>query len=346
MGGVSSKSPLERRNTVARRSQRRTIHNMKPKIDNVYKDIKKFKGAARDANYIALHNEIEYLKNELTRRGQDLQPQVRNLYENVYKRICEAQEALEQKLQENTEKIEKKQKGKEENAHLETVPEENSSEIQQDQPDAAEAEEERLENSQEKRKTVELKFVKVVPDEDVPNAPKPANVRSPEEKRKSILKVGVPVMPGAMLKELTAHTNRITKFYDDTVAAELTPQQIMIKINEIVEDLQQIELEISQFVGKKHGKQYNKIRNALNKYLVEVNRLESTDEYASEQQKICRNYVSSCMSFLEERATDSGFIEGDDDVFSSNNNLTANVKDLSAVEANFKLQSLLKNTQV
>jgi len=108
MGVTNSKSPLERRNTVARRSQRRTLHNLKSKVDNLHKDIKKFKGITEDTNYVKLKNEIEYFKNDLSRRKKDLQPQVRALYETVYKRLSEADEALINKLQENREKQEKK----------------------------------------------------------------------------------------------------------------------------------------------------------------------------------------------------------------------------------------------
>lgn len=356
MGAATSKSPLERRNTVARRSQRRTLHNLKPKIDSVLKEIKKFKGVTEDTNYIALKNEIEYLKNDLTRRGKDLQPQVRNLYENIYKKICEAEEAIQNKLEENRakqEKKENKQKDNGEAAHSVVdhydIRSDVTSNVDENETVVeihAEQEEAKLENSDDKRKTVELKFVKVIPEEDSPKATKEVQFASPAEKRKSILKHGIPVMPGAVMNEFAAHSSRLTRQYHvDDAPPPTSVQDVLSRINTIVESLRQIELEINEFVGKKHGKQFNKIRDDLNKYLIELNNINPSDEYAADQVKICRNYVSSCLTFLDERATDNIRPESftsDDEVFNNNNNMPS----INKVEQNFRMQQLLKNTPV
>lgn len=173
MGSVGSKSPLERRNTVARRSQRRTLHNLKPKVDQLHKNIKRFKGTTEDANYVALKNEIEYFKNDLTRRAKDLQPQVRNVYETIYKRISEAEEALQNKLQENKDKQDKKDSKQKDNGEVDQsvadtaeVMSDITSNIEDNetvaQVHAENAEAHQLENSEDKRKTVEIKLVKVI----------------------------------------------------------------------------------------------------------------------------------------------------------------------------------------
>lgn len=354
MGAATSKSPLERRNTVARRSQRRTLHNLKPKIDTVLKHIKKFKGITEDANYMALRNEIEYLKNDLTRRGKDLQPQVRNLYENIYKNVSEAEDALQTKLEENRAKHEKKESKQKENGEASIVDHfEIKSDITSNIDDnetvvdvhTEQKEGEDLENSQDKRKTVELKFVKVIPEEDTPKATKEVRIISPAETRKSILKVGVPVMPGAVMNEFAAQTSRINRQYHVTdSAAPRTVQDVLSRINTIVEELRDIETEINDFVGRKHGKQYNRMRDNLNRYLIELNTLNPADEFAVEQIKICRNYVGSCLTFLDERSTDdmrNESFNGEDDVFENNN-----LPPMSEIEKNFRMQKLLKNTAV
>lgn len=358
MGAVTSKSPLERRNTVARRSQRRTLHNLKPKIDGVLKEIKKFKGVTEDTNYVALKNEIEYLKNDLTRRGKDLQPQVRTIYENIYKKISEAEDALQNKLEENRTKLEKKEnKQKENGGTAQSVVDhyDVKSDITSNVDDSEtvvqihteQQEEQALENSEDRRKTVELKFVKVVPEEDSPKPSKEVRIVSPVEKRKSILKAGgVPVMPGAMMNELAAQSSRINRQYHagaDETPAPVTVQDVLYRINSIVESLRQLELEINDFVGRKHGKQYNRLRDGLNRYLIELNNLNPSDEYALDQVRICRNYVGSCLTFLDERSTDDARSDsvGDDEVFENNN-----LPPMSKIEENFRMQKLLKNTAV
>lgn len=164
MGLGNSKSPLERRNTVARRSQRRTLHNLKSKVDNLHKDIKKFKGITEDTNYVKLKNEIEYFKNDLGRRKKDLQPQVRALYETVYKRLNEADEALINKLQENQEKQEKKD-AKE---AVSSVGLDDVSEVEEQPQSVMENEtvvDVHQENEENKRQTVEINLVKVIPED-------------------------------------------------------------------------------------------------------------------------------------------------------------------------------------
>ncbi|XP_050299629.1 uncharacterized protein LOC126738368 [Anthonomus grandis grandis] len=352
MGTVGSKSPLERRNTVARRSQRRTLHNLKPKVETLHKNIKKFKGTSEDVNYVALQNEIEYFKNDLVRRAKDLQPQVRNLYENVYKRTCEAEEALKNKLAENKEKQEKKDSKQKDdgatsivsnsevlsdvNNEIDTVVDvhtEGNQEAQEEEPPA--------ENNHFK-KVVELNIIKFASEEDVSKSPKEVRVISPMEKRKSILKVGVPVMPNVIMNELAAQTNRIA--HQQIAPQQKTLQDVLDRINVIVECLRQIELEINEFIGKKGGKQYNKIKDGLNKYLAEVTGLSPVDDYVIDQINVCKNYISSCLSFLEERATGDVRPESftsDDEVF-HNNHEPAMVR----VEENFRMQRLLKNTAV
>lgn len=164
MGVANSKSPLERRNTVARRSQRRTLHNLKSKVDNLHKDIKKFKGITEDTNYVKLKNEIEYFKNDLSRRKKDLQPQVRALYETVYKRLSEADEALINKLQENREKQEKKDAKEIVSSVGDDISEaQDPPQSEMDNETVVDVHHQETEENQ--RKTVEINLVKVIPED-------------------------------------------------------------------------------------------------------------------------------------------------------------------------------------
>ncbi|KAJ8957392.1 hypothetical protein NQ318_004872 [Aromia moschata] len=361
MGAISSKSPLERRNTVARRSQRRTIHALKAKVDKAFQNIKRFKGVdEEDAAYKALQ----------------LQPQLRNIHDTTLNRIEESFKVLEEKLRENQEKARKKEqeiqekaeKKKEKNKKEDDVAsEDNDVEVKEIAEDHKEAED--LEKSTEKRKTVELKFVQIVPDEvteaDVHSERNNNLAKSPEETRKSILKMGVPVLPGAVMKEISFRSSSPLKS-----TAESDSGLVLESINRIIENLQAIEYQIADFVGKKNGTQYNRIKDKLDQYVGQLDLFKTTDEYALEQIKICKNYAGSCSNFLDEKATDDSM---QDDVFLPANNehrsivnsptsvspppvLTAppppqsptlvNSSSLSPVEARMKLQRLSKTTAI
>lgn len=326
MGIATSKSPLERRNTVARRSQRRTIHTIKSRVDKVFPDIKKFKGVTKNEHYHALYAEIEHLKYELAKKSKDLQPQIRNVYSDTLKRIEEAFTALDGRLNENQEKAIKKEREREEKAEKkkekkknkeEDVTSENNDVEVQEIEEEATNEANNLEQSTEKRKTVELKFVQVIPDEvtqvDVHNNNNNI-VKSAEEKRKSILKHGVAVMPGAMLNEIAARTsNTVTIQEQHKPHIEHNSEKINVKINEIIENLQASEYQIADFVGKRNGTQYNRIKEKLNHHLTTLSSFSPSDDYTLEQIKICTNYVHSCLNFLDEKAIEEEKLQ--DDVF-------------------------------
>ncbi|KAF7270991.1 hypothetical protein GWI33_016088 [Rhynchophorus ferrugineus] len=343
MGSLQSKSPLERRNTIARRSQRRTLGNLKPKIAKINKDIKKFKGINEaDSQYSEIKREIEILKNELARRGRDLQPQIRGLYETVYKSVNEAELALQAKMEENKEKRDRKLQSDEPESSV--VSEGHDFDVTSDISQAdtivqihGDNQQNGGQGLQERRKSVQLKVVKVASDDDPPLASPTNSQVSAFDKRKSILKVGVAVMPGAVLNELAKQPNRLTKFYD----LEDKPKKVNIseRINEITEDVGQIENEIANFIGAKDGVQYTKFSNVLDKYLNELQSMSPDDEYIGDQLSKTINYIYSCVRFLEERASQPiGRREtlGSDDVF--DNNVVDNVP--------LKLQKIMRSTAV
>lgn len=354
MGIGVSKSPLERRNTVARRSQRRTIHNIKSKVDRVAQDIKKFKGIEEDVNYESLMSELDHLKVELLRKSKDLQPQVTNIYQVTLSKIEESVQTLNNKLLENQDKFRKKGNSEQDKARqkheknkekepddTENIQNDNDIIITEEENEAHE-----IAASTERRKTLEVKFVKIVPpDEDVQppeNQGVTSKMVSPEDKRKSILKVGVPVMPGAMMNEISSKSKKISSHYNHTESTERSDEDILLRVNEMISNLQAIECQIADFVGRKNGTQYHRIRDQLNEYLIELNRINIVDEYINEQVKLCKNYVGSNMNFLDEKAINDKRYDSNDDVFQSEDNKVP----LSPIEVETKLQKLTKTTAI
>lgn len=346
MGIAGSKSTLERRNTIARRSQRRVIHNIKAKVERVYQDIKKFKGTEEDDDFNALISELDHLKTELMKKSKDLQPQVQNICEITFSKIDNAVLTLENKLLENREKSKKKEiadeektRKKKEKNHIDQQTT-NDFTITEEQNEVDE-----LAASSEKRKTLEVKFVQIFsPGEKrelSENHVTTSKVVSPEDKRKSILKVGgVPVMPTAMANELSSRSKKISDHSSKNENVQ-TPDNLT-RVNEIINTLQNIECQIADFVGRKYGSQYQRIRDQLNEYLSELNEITTNDEYVNEQVKLCQNYVISNLNFLDDKAVSDYHYKSTDDVFLQNNN---NVP-LSPKEAEEKYQKLTKITAI
>jgi hypothetical protein len=104
MGVVGSKSPLERRNTVLRRSQRKSVHGIKSKAEKIAKDIKKFKGTEENVAYVELKAKIENAERDLRVHTKNLQPQIRHVHNETLKKLQECHTLLEDKLRENQEK--------------------------------------------------------------------------------------------------------------------------------------------------------------------------------------------------------------------------------------------------
>lgn len=362
MGITASKSPLERRNTVVRRSQRRSIHNIKSKLEKVFQDIKKFKGTDEDNNFNALLSELDHLRIELQRKSKDLQPQVRDIHHATLKRIDECEQTLRDKMTENLQKANKKTETEQEKARKkeeknktklhETTERFNDITVIQEVPEETEEREnmkeeiqeaQELTSNPEKIKNVEVKFVQIISPEDSQQEQNISNkVASTEEKRKSILKMGIPVMPGAMMNDITQKSKKILERYSSFEIIQRTEEEILSRVNEIIENLQAMECQIADFVGRKNGTQYHRIKDQLNNFLIELNQINTVDEYLTDQLKLCKNFVASNLSFLEEKAVQDNKSDSNDDVFRTENN---NVP-LSPVEMQQKLRKLTKTTAI
>nr|CAH7769339.1 unnamed protein product [Callosobruchus chinensis] len=398
MGVPQSKSPMERKNTMVRRSQRKSIYTVRAKLDRIYLDIKKFRGIEQDEEYELILEQLDRLRYELSRKVKELQPQVRNFYQITMRRIDEAEEALEDQLEDNREfnKGLKDRKGKlkqlsasrarrsrsrtlddseddyeddddsrEEERHVETESKEekekrkaklpsltgfkrrffkkkgdsddekaqsatNGKETDSDTEDARK-QSFISQSSPELNKTVEMKLVKILTPStseiDVHASSSPEQIRSPDEKRKSILKVGIPVMPENMVNEITKKSQRLSVHYKEEKERE-AESALASKVNKIIKQLEAAELDIAGFVGKRNGKRYNRIKDKLKATLAELSQYQTNDESTKESIARAKTYVGSCLAFLDEKAAENQE-ESDNDVFLPGNGSYAGSRQMS-----------------
>lgn len=372
MGGSLTKSPLERRNTVARRSQRRTIHNIKSRVERILQDVKRFKGTEEDENFEALISELDHTRIELMRKATNLQPQIKQIHDITNMKIDECEQALRNKLLENQRKAKNKEEAALEKAKK--IEEKNKNKADEQENDdiiisEEENEAERLAASTDKRKTVEVKFVQIVsPGEEsevTESQGRSSTMTSPQDKRKSILKVGVPVMPGAILNDISAKLMKLSKnkksqnnegSVSESEVKENEIYTILSKnahdtdettdletrIHAIINNLQTLECQIADFIGRKNGTQYNRIKNQLVQYLIELNDVNTSDEHLKDKLNSCRTYINSNITFLDDKAIDDKMSASNDDVFLETNNNAP----VSPVDAEMKYRKLTKTTAI
>lgn len=303
MGGNNSKSPFERRNSVERRTQRRSLADLKSKFQKLQKELKAFKGIPDDDQYNHIKTNLLSLKRETARKATTVQPKLRESYNEMGKHISEALQYLDSKAAANRDKTTNR-KSTEQAASKEDTPD-GSSAVQRQSSQTSRA-------NSEIRQTVELKLVQVTPQMDrqsiLSTSTVNSAVKSPEDKRKSILKMGVPVMPLAVMERQSARVSIVT--------AKNEEQSPNATIEAIRKDVEDIELQISQFIGIKNGTHYNRLKERLFGYLDRLATVSVKDDDLLDRKEKCVNYVKSCLNFLDERATD-GDVNGEDEVFAS-----------------------------
>lgn len=280
MGGSGSKSPFDRRNSVERRTQRRVLFNIKDKIKKIEKDVQKFNGLPGDEDYERLTNAISSVQKELAKKHATLQPKNKTVSLELQKDSEKFLELLVEKAKLNQQR----------------QSESNNNKQQSDTTPRA---------SSEIRQAVELRLVKVEHDNERPNS-RASSLRSPEETRKSILKVGVPVMPNAAqeLKRKVAQNAEIEE--------EEAEDSILKAIENVKKQVQDTELRISEFVGLKGGVHYTQIKEKLFENLSYLKEIPNQSEAIVEQKELCIQYIRSCFNFLDEKAEDG-------EVFTSDN---------------------------
>lgn len=338
MGLVNSKSGLERRSAALRRSQRKTITESQSKIQKIRNDIKKLKSVEEDKKYCDIKNRIELLRRELNKSGSSLAADLKLRYKDVTNTLKQLDESLVAKLKSNREEIEEKRKlaeekkkADEEKKKIEDEKKKTEEETTPtvDEPSETVAEPsgavfvedlqaKKEDDAVERRKsTVSVKFVQFA---EEPTVRRSVAVDEQQELPQSprVLKMGgVAVMPGSM-QEITNRSNRISEQYKTEQAKKLNDSQIEKIIFDYIERLKLIEEEISEFIGQKNGKHYNRFKDELNKLLASLTQLEPHDEHIKENLKLCKSFVGSCLSFLEEKALPEDSSESDE-VFVNNN---------------------------
>lgn len=95
---------------------------------------------------------------------------------------------------------------------------------------------------------------------------------------------------------------------------KMSASQCEKRMVEIKGEIANLEVRISEFVGKKNGKHYHNLRTPLLKIHEELRQIEPMSEEVKEQVVLCKNYVNSCLDFLDCRSV----VEQDDDIFSYN----------------------------
>lgn len=308
MGGSSSKSPFERRNSVERRTQRRSLADIKSKLQKVQKELKSFKGVPDDDQYNHIKTTLLSLKRETAKKTATVQPKLRDSFNDMNKYITTALEFLDNQAVAN-------QLGTNNRKSVEDT----ANKVVQDAGQSSNPPASPGANS-EIRQTVELKLMQVTPQMDRQSFLSTTStvnsaVKSPKDKRKSILKMGVPVMPLAVMERQAARVSIVTAKKEEQSPAPAGT------VDAIKKDVEDIELQISQFIGRKNGTHYNRLKDRLFGHLDKLAAISAKDDELLDQKEKCVNYVKSCLNFLDERAVD-GDIIGEDDVFapSSTNN--------------------------
>lgn len=263
---------------MERRTQRRVLFNIKDKIKKIEKDVKKFNGLPADEDYERLTTAISQIQKELAKKHSTLQPKNKIVCSELQKEAATSLETLVQKA-----KLNQQQKQSESNNN------------QQQETPAAEI-----------RQTVELRLVKVEPEAERPTSGA-SSLRSPVETRKSILKVGVPVMPNAA-KEL----QRKVEQDNELAEADDEEENILRAIENVTKQVGDIEIRISEFVGLKNGMHYVQIKEQLFENMEFLKQIPNQSEIIVEQKERCVQYIRSCLNFLDEKAEEG-------EVFSSDN---------------------------
>lgn len=298
MGGISSKSGLSRRNSVERRSQRRTLSSTKSELQKIEKQVDKFKGKRDDDEYNQIKSKIVTVRKRLQKIAP--LPNNKENHTEQFKILKDLAVLLEEKAlaNENTTKTDEEQ-----NRSSAQSP------IQRKDSDATDI----SRASSSIRKTVEIKMMQVTPVER-PNSE--VSVRSPEDKRKSILKMGVPVMPLAVMENQRRISNAASSNVSPAKAVQLqapSKETEASLIENVKKEVGDIEFEISQFKGSKMDDNYVRLRDQLFKNLEMLCTISVKDDLLVQKKEQCIQYVRSCLNFLEEKAAEG--INAEDDVF-------------------------------
>ncbi|KAK9883276.1 hypothetical protein WA026_001460 [Henosepilachna vigintioctopunctata] len=329
MGSSLSSSAGDRRNNALRRSQRKSLTGTCSGIDKVLKSLKNFKGTIDSPEYEKMKLRIIQIDKNMQQKVQEVHPQFKTIHNIARQKIDTAYGILEQKARENTDF------SKTQNVIL------NGDGIKPSSPGPSKVISELSfdENSNTNNAEVDI----APPQSPTPQSPTEGHKRnsllfrlskltslkkesrssasesevtevtaevhkSPEATRKSIMKYGVPVLPSPVAN---GHPRIVSFNTPDDVESRLAKHEKRLKA--IKEDVANLEIRISEFVGKKDGRHYNNLKTSLTQLVEELEQID--EDELLDQVVLCHNYIKSCFSFLDSKAVDSDDI--DDEVFTN-----------------------------
>ncbi|XP_019875107.2 uncharacterized protein LOC109603088 isoform X1 [Aethina tumida] len=296
MGNTTSKNNLDRRNTVLRRSQTKKNQDILKKLEKLQNDITKFKGTESDESYERLKLRLDNIRKEHQKLGQQIRPELKRNFKAEEEKLKSTEEYLVNKLQSNKEKHEAKSKKTENKTEDEAQSQVNSI-LSEEHKD----EEQELEQTTDKRKTVELTSVRVEPIEPTNEEPTSPTI---QEKRKSIFKMGIPVMnltPELLKKQLEKRKSKVS-FSDNSL--ENKNSNIEEQLDNIIEKMRNIELNINKFEDRKGSLAYNRVLEDLMICQTDLKQLEINPDVNTKWRDAMR-YFDSLRSFLDERAVEN-----------------------------------------
>lgn len=275
------------------------MSSTKSELQKIEKQVEKFKGKRDDDEYNQIKSKIVTVRKRL----QKITPLPNNKENHAeqFKLLKDLAVLLEEKAitNENTTKTDEEQ----------TSRSSAQSPIQRRDSDATDISRE----SSSIRKTVEIKMMQISQQERPTSE---ASVRSPEDKRKSILKMGVPVMPLAVMENQRRISNAASANVSPARAAQVQAQSKETDLNlieKVKQEVMDVEFEISQFKGAKMDENYVRLREQLFKCLETLCTVSVKDDLLVQKKDQCMQYVRSCLNFLEEKAAEGNSAE--DEVF-------------------------------
>ncbi|XP_044759738.1 uncharacterized protein LOC123317328 [Coccinella septempunctata] len=314
MGSSMSSSVGDRRANALRRSQRKSLTGACSNIDKVLKALKTYKGTEDSEEYKNMKIRIIQIEKNLQNKLTEPQQQFRTLHDITQQKIKTAFETLENKTAENTRSRGIVLNGngmKPPSPNTRKTIEELRTQEQSDKPTAQSP------TNENKRNSLLLRMSKfTLPKRESKSSTSECEVqevtvevhKSPEATRKSIMKYGVPVLPSPPHNSPPKLVSFNTPdHFEDT----LLRHERRLKI--IKQDIANLEIRISEFIGKKDGKHYNNLKLSLEQLGQELEGMH--EEELLDQVDMCKNYVKSCLNFLESKALDEEDV--DDEIFTN-----------------------------
>lgn len=319
MGNSMSSSVGDRRTNNLRRSQRKSLTGACSNIDKVIKSLQKnYKGTEDSEEYKNMKIRIIQIEKYVQNKMLEPQPQFKTLHDITQQKIKTAYELLESKTLENTQGD--KSKGLILNGNGMKPPSPDTIAKLRTQEEVHESVEKDAipvqSPTENKRNSLLLRMSKfTLPKRESKSSTSEPEVqevtveihKTPETTRKSIMKYGVPVLPSSPPKSPPKLVSFNTPdHFEDT----LLKHEKRLKI--IKQDVANLEIRISEFIGKKDGKHYNNLKVSLDQLDDELDSFK--EEELLDQVDMCKNYIRSCLNFLESKALED---EVDDDIFTN-----------------------------